>query len=169
MPTVLIRAMAPDDIPAVSAIDHQCFALPWSAGAFAGELASPVGRYRVALLGDTIAGYLGGHLILDEAHVVTLGVHPQFRRRGIAEHLLVEFLETALGRGCRRLTLEVREGNVEARGLYAKYGFRPISRRRRYYTDNDEDAIVMWIEDASRSGFRATFDERVQQLRKRSG
>ena len=103
-------------------------------------------------------------MILDEAHVTTFGVDPEFRRRHVGERLLVDLIRYALRCGCRRITLEVRESNEAAQALYRKYGFAPVSRRRRYYPDNDEDAIVMWIEDTSRAGFRALFEERVQML-----
>ena len=92
-------------------------------------------------------------IVMDEAHITTIGVHPDYRRRGIGEQLFTALLEEARARGVRRATLEVRESNRGAQSLYAKYGFVPIARRRRYYSDTDEDAIVMWVEDLQ-SGMR---------------
>jgi [ribosomal protein S18]-alanine N-acetyltransferase len=152
---LVIRSMLAQDVPAVSAIDRLCFPCPWSEEAFRLEIAGPVGYYQVAELRGDIVGYFGSQIILDEAHITTFGVHPSMRRRRIGERLLLDFLHQAVRSGCRRITLEVRESNSAARGLYEKYGFLPVSRRRRYYTDNDEDAIVMWIEDTTRLSFLA--------------
>jgi ribosomal-protein-alanine N-acetyltransferase len=138
-----IRAMEPDDVPQVCAVDAQCVPLPWSPETFQQELAGTVGYYRVAELDRRLVGYLGAHVVLDEAHIVTVGVDPAVRRRGIGERLLADALRYA---------------------LYRKYGFSPISRRPRYYTDNGEDAIVMWIEDTTQPSFRALFEERLARL-----
>jgi ribosomal-protein-alanine N-acetyltransferase len=156
--------MRPEDVRAVSGVDRLCFTLPWSEDAFAGELESPVGYYRVAELEGRIVGYIGCHAILDEAHVTTFGVHPAVRGRGIGERLLADALRHAVRSGCRRVTLEVRAGNEPALRLYRKYGFHPVSRRRRYYPDNDEDAVVMWIEDTTRMSFQSMLEERLARL-----
>jgi [ribosomal protein S18]-alanine N-acetyltransferase len=163
---LLIRTMLHEDVPAVCAVDDLCFSSPWSEAAFAGEITTTVGYYRVAELDGEVVGYLGSQVVLDEAHVTTLGVHPDVRRRGTGERLLVDFLQYALRSGCRRLTLEVRESNPEAQALYRKYGFTPVSRRPRYYPDG-EDAIVMWIEDTTRFGFRTLLKERLAALKAR--
>ncbi|MGV3720885.1 MAG: ribosomal protein S18-alanine N-acetyltransferase [Actinomycetota bacterium] len=161
---MILRAMDLDDVPQVCAVDAQCVPLPWSPETFQQELSGTVGYYRVAELDGRVVGYLGAHVVLDEAHIVTVGVDPKVRRRGIGERLLADALRYALANGCHRVTLEVRERNDAAQRLYRKYGFSPISRRPRYYTDNGEDAIVMWIEDATRPGFRALFAERLANL-----
>ena len=165
MPAVLIRAMRPDDVDAVCAVDRLCFACPWSRETFAAEASNAIGWYRLAECAGGVVGYIGSHVILDEAHITTLGVHPEFRRRRIAERLLADVLRHAVGAGARRITLEVRETNAGAVALYRKYGFAPVSRRPRYYSDSDEDALVMWIEDTSRIGFRTLFEERLAVLR----
>lgn len=165
MSRLLIRQMDADDVPAVCAADKLCFAIPWSAYAFQAEVTNAIGYYRVATLDGAVIGYIGSHIILDEAHITTFGVHPAVQRRHIGERLLADVLqEVVLRRGCRRISLEVRESNVGARHLYRKYGFQPVSRRKRYYTDNDEDAIVMWIEDATRFSFRALLDQRLREV-----
>lgn len=164
MSGVVIRAMTAEDLEAVCAIDRRCFPEPWSRETFAAECQSPVGYYRVAELNEGVGGYLGSQIIPDEAHVTTFGVAPELRRRGVGERLLADFLSAAVEAGCRRITLEVRETNHAAQQLYRKWGFAPVSRRRGYYTDNDEDAIVMWIEDTSRFGFRTMLDERTRAL-----
>jgi [ribosomal protein S18]-alanine N-acetyltransferase len=162
---LLIRTMRRDDVPAVCAVDRLCFAIPWADLTFTGELTNTMGYYRVAELEGAVVGYIGAQIILDEAHITTFGVHPDHRREGIGERLLADVLERAVGQGCRRVTLEVRESNIGALRLYRKYGFTQISRRPRYYSDNDEDAIVMWIEDTMRPGFRDLLRERLDDLK----
>lgn len=163
---IRLRAMHLDDVPAVAALDARCIPTPWSAETFAAELSNPIGYYRVAERGGEVVGYLGAHVVLDEAHVVTVGVAPELRRQGIGERLLAEALQHAVEQGCRRVTLEVRAFNEPAQALYRKYGFTPVSRRPRYYSDNGEDAIVMWIEDTTRPGFRALLAERLAALQR---
>jgi ribosomal-protein-alanine N-acetyltransferase len=163
-PLVRVRAMEAEDVPQVAELDRRCATLPWSEGSFLGEIRSAVGYYRVAEREGRLVGYLGANLILDEAHVTTLGTDPGFRRQGIAERLLVEFLSHAIGAGCRRITLEVRVSNEPAIGLYRKYYFAPVSKRKAYYSDNQEDALVMWIEDTGRYSFRMLLQERAQLL-----
>ena len=170
MTAVVIREMRRDDVPTVVAIDRHCSPLPWTDYAFVAELTNTIGCYLVAEAvapGEergTIIGFIGSQMIMDEAHVTTLGVTPEWRRQRVGERLFAALLEQAIARGCRRITLEVRERNHPAQALYRKYGFQPVSRRRAYYSDNNEDAIVMWIEDTTRLGFRNLFGERLAAL-----
>lgn len=139
--------MTPEDLPTVSALDRVCLPPGWSPEVFRAQLASSAGWFRVAEDPEAgIVAYVGGTMILDEAHLGTLGVHPAYRRRGLGGELVRAFLAEGTARGCRRFTLEVREGNRAAQALYARLGFQPVSRRRRYYPDNDEDALVLWLE-----------------------
>lgn len=95
----------------------------------------------------SLAGYAGLWLVIDEAHVTTLAVRPEHRRRGFGELLLVQLYDTALEMNARWLTLEVRLSNTSAQELYRKYGFRDAGTRRRYYSDNNEDALIMWTDE----------------------
>jgi ribosomal-protein-alanine N-acetyltransferase len=95
----------------------------------------------------TLAGYAGLWLMVDEAHVTTLGVRPQYRGRGYGELLLVTLIEAALDIHARWLTLEVRVTNEHAQSLYRKYGFKGQGTRKRYYSDNNEDALIMWTDE----------------------
>ncbi len=174
--------MQPEDVPAVATIDRACFTLPWSEETFDAECRFTTGYYRVAVRsvspdsdvndsggngsdGDEVVGFLGSQMVEDEAHITTFGVAPAHRRQGLADLLMADFLrEAVLRRGCLRLTLEVRASNAGAIHLYRKWGFLPVSLRKRYYTDNDEDALVLWIEDASRPGFRALLTEQLQKI-----
>lgn len=170
MTTVIIREMRREDVPTIVGIDRLCSPLPWTDYAFVAELTNTIGCYLVAEALEpggergTILGFIGSQMIMDEAHVTTLGVMPEWRRQRVGERLFAALLERAIARGCRRVTLEVREGNHPAQALYRKYGFMPVSRRRSYYSDNNEDAIVMWIEDTTRLGFRILFGERLAAL-----
>lgn len=161
---IRIRPMELGDVRAVAALDAVCTPTPWAPETFLAEISNPIGYYRVAEQDGVVVGYLGAHVVLDEAHVVTVGVDPRARRQGIGERLLVDALQHAIGMSCHRVTLEVREHNSAAQALYRKYGFVPVSRRPRYYSDNGEDAIVMWIEDTGRAAFRALFAERLAAL-----
>jgi ribosomal-protein-alanine N-acetyltransferase len=111
----------------------------------------------------SIAGYAGLWLMVDEAHVTTIGVRPRFRRRGYGELLLVTLIEAALDINARWLTLEVRVSNDLAQGLYRKYGFHDAGIRRRYYTDNHEDALIMWTDELH----SAVFQDNYRQLKER--
>lgn len=159
MSDLLIRAMDPDDVPTVCEVDRQCITPPWSPQTFEGEIKSTAGHYLVAEAGGEIVGYLGSTLILDEAHITTFGVRPDQRRHHVGERLLLALLNEAVRRQVRRITLEVRESNEPAQALYRKYGFVSLARRKAYYRDNDEDAIVMWVDDTSRYGFRERLAE----------
>jgi ribosomal-protein-alanine N-acetyltransferase len=161
---IVIRDMRPEDVPVVSEVDRVCFVLAWGEHTFKGELTSPVCYYRVAELDGEVAGYIGSQMVMDEGHVTTFGVRPDLRRRGIGERLLADVLLHAIRSGCHRVTLEVRQSNESAIRLYRKYGFLPISRRPRYYTDNNEDAIVMWIEDTTKMAFQNLLGERLAAL-----
>jgi ribosomal-protein-alanine N-acetyltransferase len=111
----------------------------------------------------TLAGYAGLWLMVDEAHITTIGVRPQYRGRGYGELLLVTLVEVALDINARWLTLEVRVSNGAAQNLYRKYGFRDAGTRKRYYTDNNEDALIMWTDELHSRAFQ----ERYRQLKER--
>jgi len=105
----------------------------------------------------TLAGYAGLWLMIDEAHVTTIGVRPQFRGHGYGELLLVSLIEIALDIGARWLTLEVRVTNDMAQALYRKYGFRDAGVRKRYYSDNNEDALIMWTDELRKEPFATRY------------
>ena len=144
---IVIEDMRIEDIPAVQAVENASFPVPWPANAFRHELTqNKNAHYIVAREGDHIVGYAGLWLSLDEAHITTFAVLPEHRRRKIGERMLLSLFERAQHLGAEWLTLEVRASNLAAQRLYEKYGFRPAGVRRRYYSDNNEDAIIMWTE-----------------------
>jgi ribosomal-protein-alanine N-acetyltransferase len=144
---VVIEDMTLDDIDPVQVVERASFPVPWPANAFRHELTqNKNARYIVAKEGDHIVGYAGLWMSLDEAHITTVAVLPDYRRRKIGERMLVALFDRAARLGAEWLTLEVRASNLPAQRLYEKYGFRPAGIRRRYYSDNNEDAIIMWTE-----------------------
>lgn len=144
---LIYRAMTLSDIPAIIAIEHEAFSSPWTAEAFHNELANNMfARYMVmAYKGETI-GYGGMWIIMDEAHITNIAIRSDFRGYGLGNRLLEELQRTAVFFGASRMTLEVRVSNELAQSLYRKYGFQPSGVRPRYYSDNDEDALIMWAE-----------------------
>jgi ribosomal-protein-alanine N-acetyltransferase len=144
---VVIDDMTLDDIDAVQEVERSSFPVPWPANAFRHELTqNRNARYVVARSGDVIVGYAGLWLMVDEAHITTFAVHPDHRRQRIGERLLQRLFEVAAVMNAEWLTLEVRASNLAAQKLYEKYGFRRAGVRRRYYSDNNEDALIMWTE-----------------------
>ena len=144
---IVIEDMRLEDIPAVQVVENASFPLPWPANAFRHELTqNKNAHYIVAREGEHIVGYAGLWLSLDEAHITTFAVLPEYRRRKIGERMLLAIFERAERLGAEWLTLEVRASNLGAQRLYEKYGFRPAGIRRRYYSDNNEDAIIMWTD-----------------------
>jgi ribosomal-protein-alanine N-acetyltransferase len=145
---VTVDAMRMADIPGVHEVERLSFATPWPAYAFEQELTgNRLARYVVARAGsgrmERIVGFAGVWLMVDEAHITTFGVHPEWRRQGIGRQLMVRLLELAGELRARRMTLEVRAGNLAAQALYRDFGFEVAGRRSRYYTDDGEDALVM--------------------------
>ena len=118
---------------------------------------------------EYIAGVIGLWFVLDECHVVIIGSRLRERRRGVGELLLAAGMEAALGRGSRMVTLEVRASNEAARSLYRKYGFQDVGVRKRYYADNNEDAIIMTTPPIQSRDYRSVFDDLVRDHAARWG
>ncbi|MBW3622739.1 MAG: ribosomal protein S18-alanine N-acetyltransferase [Armatimonadetes bacterium] len=148
----------------VAQIERVCFTSHWPESAFMNELTNRSARYVVAVRGGRVIGFAGMWVIMDEAHVTTIGVLPEHRRRKIGERLLVRLIEIARSLGARRATLEVRKSNTAALRLYEKYAFTGAAIRRGYYTDTGEDAIVMWVNDLWSPEFEAAFYARRSAL-----
>jgi ribosomal-protein-alanine N-acetyltransferase len=140
--------MTLEDVPAVHEIDSLSFSLPWPEHSFRFELTeNPVTRSWVAEFNGRIAAMLVLWLIVDEAHIATLATHPDFRRQGIGERLMIAALVSARNEGAAHAFLEVRAWNATALAMYKKYGFVVAGLRPRYYKDNNEDAILMDLND----------------------
>ena len=140
-----IRRLTYADLPQVIAIERRAFPTPWSLAMFVLELSKPSGICLAADTGDGLAGYLVCSRYADIWHVMNVAVDPARRREGIAARMMSELLDTAGRDG--RYTLEVRVTNHGAIAMYERLGFRRAGRRRRYYSDNGEDAMIMWLGD----------------------
>ncbi len=114
-----------------------------------------------------IVGFAGLWLMVDEAHITTIATHPDFRRKGLGELLLVSLIDIAYEIGARWVTLEVRISNYPAQNLYRKYGFREAGVRRRYYSDNQEDALIMWTDEINSPAYQQKYQELKATLFKR--
>jgi [ribosomal protein S18]-alanine N-acetyltransferase len=144
LPHLQIRKMTLDDLEQVIEIDQVSFSLPWPQRSFRFELTdNPASRCWVAELNGRVAGMLVGWLIVDEIHIATIAIHPDFRQQGIGKKLLSFALDSAKEEGAVSSFLEVREGNTTALNMYRKFGYVEDGRRKGYYKDNDEDAILM--------------------------
>jgi len=142
--TLVIRRMKAADLDAVHAIDQHSFSAPWSRRSYENELNNKrLSRCWVAEAGGTILGSIVVWLIVDELHIITISVHPEHRRKGVASRLLQTVIDEAVEQGAVSVTLEVRVGNHPAQQLYQAFGFKIVGRRTNYYADNGEDALLM--------------------------
>jgi ribosomal-protein-alanine N-acetyltransferase len=132
------------DIAEVHEIERASFPVPWPAYAFRQELEmNRLARYLLVSAADETVAYGGLWLMVDEAHITTFAVLPGWRRQGVGGRLMVALMDLAFDLGASVVTLEVRLSNEAARGLYARFGFRPVGIRPRYYSNNGEDALIM--------------------------
>jgi [ribosomal protein S18]-alanine N-acetyltransferase len=138
-----LRKMCLEDLPAVMEIDRQSLPRPWSEAIWREELTSPFGVYVVLEDGDAVFGHIGVKHLVDEAHIMTLAVHPERRRRGFARALVEAVLADPAFAETRRVYLEVRPSNLPARALYDSLGFVPSGVRPGYY--GDEHALLMTL------------------------
>jgi len=169
------------DVPTVAAIEKAVFTSPWSPHAFIYDLSRRQDSYYLVarylpwesrpdrpadstVVDRSIMGYVGAWFVIDELHIATIAVRPEWRRRGVGELLFQHMLRWAIHRGAVCATLEVRRTNLTAQGLYLKYGFEFVGCRRRYYSDNGEDALLMTAEDIASPAYLALLDEHLAEL-----
>ena len=139
-----VREMQSEDIPAVAALEAECFSEPWSEQAFLDALKQPEALMMTALgMGNNPMGYCGIYLSADEGEITNVAVRPEHRKQGIADAILTEVLSEAWKRGARTIYLEVRESNLPAQKLYEKHGFVSCGIRKNFYRKPTEHAIVM--------------------------
>jgi ribosomal-protein-alanine N-acetyltransferase len=141
---VEIRRLSIGDLPEIEEIEQRAYRTPWSRSMFASELAKGTSICLGAFEGDQIVGYIVNSRYVDAWHVMNVAVDPDYQRRGIATRLLERLFELTDEDDGRGYTLEVRVSNREAIRLYEKLGFQRHGIRRGYYTDNREDALIMW-------------------------
>lgn len=149
----VIEFMEAADIEDVMEVEVKSFNIPWSKQSFEDELKNNLALYLVAKVDGKAVGYIGAWKIFDEGHITNVAVHPDFRGRGIGKALISELLYLCEKDGILSFTLEVRESNLVAQNLYKSFGFVEEGKRKAYYSDNNEDAIIMWL--------KVTKDERM--------
>ena len=157
-PNLVIDAMRPDDIPAVQAIERAIFLSPWPRNAYTSELTqNRQAHYIVLRDGTDIIGYGGLWKVVHEAHITTVGVRLQSQHQGFGSVIFAALIQRSYELAARWITLEVRAGNAQAIHLYERFGFRAIGRRRGYYTDNGEDAVIMWSDSLHAPAFKSRY------------
>ncbi|UKP00914.1 ribosomal protein S18-alanine N-acetyltransferase [Nostoc sp. UHCC 0870] len=151
-----LKSLTSEDLSAILELDQACFGGLWTLEGYQRELDSP----NSDLLGifaphssKTLLGMGCFWSILEEAHITIVAVHPQYQRQGLGQALIYALLKTASDRNLELATLEVRASNEAAISLYQKFGFKTAGRRRRYYQDNGEDALILWLSDLQQPSF----------------
>lgn len=144
MNDVKIYNLIADDIEDIIEISVLSFPTAWVKEAFDNELKNNLARYVVAKIDEKTIGYGGMWIILDECHITNIAIHPDYRQLGIASLILESLITIGKSEGCSAMTLEVRKSNFIAQKLYKKFGFIEEGLRKKYYSDNKEDAVIMW-------------------------
>ena len=161
----IVEEMSLDDIPEVQEIEREIFPTPWPRNAYRRELLqNKLATYYIIRETDDIAGYAGLWKMRDEAHVTTVGVRRRDQGKGYGMALMITLLDRAYEGGSRWVTLECRASNLGAIALYEKLGFKVIGRRRGYYTDDGEDAVVMWTDSLRAPAFRDHFRQLREEI-----
>ena len=140
---MIIETMKSSHVAQIAELEKICFSDPWSEKSIASELNNELAFWLTAIEGDLVAGYIGSQTVIDETDMMNVAVHPDFRRKGIAEALVNALVEALKSKESRCLTLEVRASNVPAITLYEKLGFSQIGRRKNYYRNPREDALIL--------------------------
>lgn len=144
--TLSFRDMEEKDLDEIIELEHKCFTVPWSKDAFVSEISqNRFAKYIILEEEGKIIGYCGAWLVVDEAHITNVAILPEFRGRGLGEALMNAMIDICRRKHIERMTLEVRKSNTVAQSLYKKLGFQEGAIRKNYYSDNQEDAIVMWV------------------------
>ncbi len=175
-----LELMREADVSTVQEIEREIFATPWPRNAYYRELASRASAYYVVLRQEgqverpagsrnpdfdpTIVGYGGMWRMYDEAHVTTIGVRRDLHHHGYGRMIFAGLVQAAYDMGAKWVTLEVRTTNENAMKMYESFGFKVIGRRKGYYTDNGEDAIVMWSDSIHSPRFRKAYEGNLERI-----
>ena len=153
---VLFRAMRLEDIEQICIIEKEAFPTPWTADAFYNELTTNMFAHYIVIEKDgTLIGYGGMWKVVDEAHVTNIAIRKPYQGQKLGEGILSRLQASAIVSGMNRMTLEVRVSNIVAQNLYKKLGFYAVGTRKGYYSDNNEDAIIMWANLKEQGGLEA--------------
>lgn len=141
-----IHLMNEKDVDEVLNISNLSLKESWSKESLLKEITNPLAKYfLVKDNNEKILGFAGVWIIVDEGHITNVAIHPNFREQGVGTYLMTSLIEGCKTQKCNSITLEVRESNIAALKLYEKLGFKAAGKRKRYYSDNNEDAIIMWL------------------------
>ena len=140
---MILETMNAAHVAQIAALEKICFSDPWSERSIASELDNKLAFWLVAVEGESVTGYIGSQTVMEETDMMNVAVHPDFRRQGIAEALVSGLVEQLKTMGSHCLTLEVRASNAPAIALYEKLGFAEIGRRKNYYRNPREDALIL--------------------------
>lgn len=155
-----VREMTHGDIDDILQIEELCYgAHHWSRESFITELNNPISSYRCVCIDGKCVGYMGIWKIMDEAHVTNLSVHPQYQNKKLAHRLLLNSIQECYSNKIKYITLEVRVSNDRAIHLYEKFGFKSLGLRKKYYQDNNEDALIMWSENIFDKKYKDLYNE----------
>ncbi len=157
--------MEPSDVNEVVRLEELSYGQHhWSKESFYNELENNLAHYYCAIMKDNVlTGYAGCWHIFEEAHITTLSVHPDYRKRGIAQKLLFAIIDDCYKNKIKYITLEVRESNIAAISLYEKNGFKSIGTRKGYYQDNNENALIMFTENIWYEKFKTIYNKLHQE------
>lgn len=142
------KRMTVEHVAQVAELEKQCFSSPWSEKSITSELTNPLSLWIVAVDGDRVMGYVGSQSVLGEADMMNVAVAPEYRRRSVANGLIMELISQLTSNNVHSLTLEVRASNIPAITLYEKLDFVQVGRRPNYYSSPKEDALILrkeWI------------------------
>lgn len=143
----IFRPMTPADLPVVAQMERVCFRSPWTESMLRSELKNRLAHYHVLDIGGELIAYAGMWVMFDEAHITNVAVMPAYRRHGYGRRIMLESMRAAVALQATQMTLEVRESNLGAQALYEGLGFIYSGRRKRYYSDTHEDALILWNTD----------------------
>ena len=138
-----IISMTADHVPSVAALEAICFSDPWSENSVASELNNPLSLWLIAVEDETVVGYVGSQTVMGETDMMNVAVHPNHRRQGVARSLIAALVQALKDLESHSLTLEVRASNEPAIALYTDLGFTEAGRRRNYYRNPKEDALIL--------------------------
>jgi [ribosomal protein S18]-alanine N-acetyltransferase len=165
VPKLAIEPMREEDSPTIQAIEKEIFLTPWPKNAYHRELSqNRQASYMVMREDGEIVGYGGLWKVFHESHVTTIGVRAKDQRKGYGRALFAALIQRSYALGARWITLEVRPSNDHAIRLYEAFGFKAIGRRRGYYTDNGEDALIMWSDSIHAPAFKRTFKDMLSGI-----
>jgi len=161
---IYITRMTAEDIEDVVQIESEAYGEHhWAKSSFYDEMNNNLAKYYCAKTVDgKLTAYAGTWNIIDETHITTIAVKPDYMRRHIGEALMIKILEDCYSSKIKYLTLEVRESNIPAIKLYEKYGFQSLGTRKGYYQDNNENALIMWTENIFYDKFKLLFEKNCQ-------